>query len=96
MEVGVEVQPFMVEPWGYTGLGPHQELTDAEGSQWPSGGLLGSGGSKEVRPTLPREHRAQCGPRDGAGPWGRAGTKVPRQGAGHPHTSCVMGLALKG
>ena len=50
MEVGVEVQPFMVEPWGYTGLGPHQELTDAEGCQWPSGGLLGSGGSKEVHP----------------------------------------------
>lgn len=24
------------------------------------------------------------------------GTKVPRQGAGHPHTSGVMGLALKG
>ena len=48
---------------GGTGLGPHQELTDAEGCQWPSGGLLGSGGSKEVHPALPREHRAQCGPR---------------------------------
>ena len=76
MEVGVEVQPLMVEPWGYTGLGPHQELTDAEGCQWPSGGLLGSGGSKEVHPALPREHRAHCGPRGGAGLGGNKGAQT--------------------
>ena len=79
MEVCVEVQPFMVEPWDYTGLGPHQELTDAEGSQWPSGGLLGSGGSKEVRPGLPREHRAQFGHRGGAGLGWNKGAQARRR-----------------
>ena len=86
MEVCVEVQPFMVEPWGYTGLGPHQELTDAGGCQWPSGGLLGSGGSKEVRPALPREHRAQCGPRGGAGLGGNKGAQAGRRPP--PHVWC--------
>ena len=67
------------EPWDYTGLGPHQELTDAEGSQWPSGGLLGSGGSKEVRPGLPREHRAQFGHRGGAGLGWNKGAQARRR-----------------
>ena len=98
MEVCVEVQPFMVEPWGYTGLGPHQELTDAEGSQWPSGGLLGSGGSKEVHPTLPREHRAQCGPWGGAGLGGNKGAQAGRRPP--PHVLCdgtgTQGLRREG
>ena len=71
----MEVQPFMVEPWGYTGPGPHQELTEAR----VTGGLQGSEGSKEVRPALPREHRVQCGHRGGAGLGGSTGAQAGRR-----------------
>lgn len=83
----VEVQYPWWSPGITQGWAPIRELTDAEGSQWPSGGLLGSGGSQRGASRSPQEHRAQFGHREVELAWGGE-TKVPRQGAGHPHVLC--------
>lgn len=96
MEMCVEVQPFMVAPWGYTGPGPHQELTDAEGGQWPSVLL-------EVYRAL-REAKRYVQLSPGSTEFSVAtgvelaweGAKMPRQEGGYPHMSCVVGLAPRG
>ena len=83
------------EPWGYTGLGPHQELTDAEGGQWPSGLLEVCGalrGAKRCIQLSPgsTEFSVATGVELA---W--EGAQVPRQEGGHPHWSCVVGLVLR-
>lgn len=69
------------EPWDYTELGPHQELTDAE----EASGLQGFTGLWGKQRSASRSPRAQSSVWPPGVELAWEGTKVPRQGAGHPH-----------